>query len=75
MMIIPTMVVAHHTNDLFFFLVGKWYLLQVKEAFIHSWHSIMVGGDVVVLSSVISALDIDILKTGVGPTWKYGTRA
>jgi hypothetical protein len=33
MMIIPKMVVAHHMDDLFFFLVGKLYLVQVKEAF------------------------------------------
>jgi uncharacterized RDD family membrane protein YckC len=33
MMIMLTMVVAHHADDLFFFLVGKWYLVQVKEAF------------------------------------------
>jgi hypothetical protein len=58
MMIIPMMVVAHHTDDLFFFLVGKWYLVQVKEA----WHSIMVGGGVVVLSFVILSLVIWILE-------------
>jgi hypothetical protein len=33
-MIILTMVVTHHMDDLFFFLVGKWYLVQVKEAFV-----------------------------------------
>jgi hypothetical protein len=30
MMLLPTMVVAHHMDD---FLVGKCYLVQVKESF------------------------------------------
>jgi hypothetical protein len=75
MMIIPTIVVAHRLDDFFFFLVRKWYLVQVKVAIMAFdngwwWCCGSVIGD-----SVIGDLDSDILKIRVGPILKYGTRA